>query len=57
MTIDLLNKIYWEWINKNEINEFCSADELLWSDEIKTDEQREWLRRFIDIWNKVEEKQ
>ena len=56
MTIDLLNKIYESWINKNEIKEFCSADELLWSDEIKTDEQRDWLRRFIHIWNKVEEK-
>ena len=56
MTIDLLNKIYESWINKNEINEYCSADELLWSDEIKTDEQRDWLKRFIDIWNKVEEK-
>ena len=56
MTIDLLNKIYESWINKNEINEFCSEEVLLWSDESKTDEQREWLRRFIDIWDKVEEK-
>ena len=43
MTINLLSKIYESWINKNKINLFCSADELMISDEIKTDEQRSWL--------------
>jgi len=55
MTINLLNKIYDNWIEKNNINEFCSADELMYSDEIKTYEQREWLKRFIHVWNKCED--
>ena len=55
MTIDLLNKFMIRGLIKIKSMSFCSADELLWSDEIKTEEQRDWLRRFIDIWNKVEE--
>jgi len=55
MTINLLNKVYDSWIENNNINEFCSAEELMYSDEIKTDEQKEWLKRFIHIWNKCED--
>jgi len=55
MTINLLTKIYESWIDKNNIDEFLSADELLISGEIQNDEQRDWLKRFINIWNKCED--
>ena len=50
MTINLLIKLYDNWI------EFCSADELLFSDEIKHPYQSYWLKRFINVWNKCEDK-
>ena len=56
MTINLLIKLYDNWIEKNNIKEFCSADELLFSDEIKHQYQSYWLKRFINIWNKCEDK-
>lgn len=56
MTINLLIKLYDNWIEKNNITEFCSADELLFSDQIKYPYQSYWLKRFINIWNKCEDK-
>ena len=56
MTINLLIKLYDNWIEKNNITEFCSADELLFSDEIKHPYQSYWLKRFINVWNKCENK-
>ena len=56
MTINLLIKLYDNWIEKNNIKEFCSADELLFSDQIKYPYQSYWLKRFINVWNKCEDK-
>ena len=51
----MLNKIsiiYADWCNDNKLS-FVSADE---QDTTKlTNEQNEWLREFIDIWNNQED--
>ena len=39
-------------VNKWEI---LSADEMLWSEEVQMPYQSYWLRRFIEIWNRVED--
>ena len=56
MTIDLLNKIYISWCEKQNFEEHLSADDMLWSDEIINDYQSEWLKRFGKIWDKCEER-
>jgi len=55
MTIDLLNKIYIAWCEKQNFEEHLSADDMLRSDEIINDYQSEWLKRFGRIWDKCEE--
>jgi len=49
--INKLSSIYADWCNDNKLP-FVSADE---QDTTKlTNEQNEWLREFIDIWNNQE---
>lgn len=56
MTINLLNKIYIAWCDREKFDEILSADEMILSGQVKRPYQSYWLRRFIEIWNKVEEK-
>jgi hypothetical protein len=55
MTINLLNKIYIAWCKREQFDEILSADEMLWSEEVQMPYQSYWLRRFIEIWNRVED--
>ena len=56
MTINLLTKIYIEWCKKQKFDEFLSADEMLLSGQIKNSYQSYWLRRFFELWNKLEDR-
>ena len=55
MTINLLNKIYIAWCKKEKFDEILSADEMLLSGQVQMLYQSYWLRRFIEIWNRVED--
>ena len=58
MTINLLTKIYTNWTKKNKLPYGC-ADELHYEllDNYETNKhQIKWLKRFINLWEKVEHK-
>ena len=55
MTINLLNKIYIAWCEREQFDEILSADEMLLSGQVKSVYQSYWLRRFFKIWNRVED--
>ena len=49
--INKLTGIYTDWIDKNKL-ENASADEVLMGTPNLTDKQREWLEKFIKVWDK-----
>ena len=49
--INKLTDIYTNWIDKNRL-ENASADEVLMGTPNLTDKQREWLKEFIEVWDK-----
>ena len=49
--INKLTDIYTDWIDKNRL-ENASADEVLMGTPDLTDKQREWLKEFIEVWEK-----
>ena len=49
--INKLTDIYTDWIDKNRL-ENASADEVLMGTPDLTDRQREWLKEFIEVWDK-----
>ena len=49
--INKLTGIYTDWIDKNKL-ENASADEVLMGTSDLTDKQREWLKEFIEVWEK-----
>ena len=49
--INKLTDIYTDWIDKNRL-ENASADEVLMGTPNLTDKQREWLKEFIEVWDK-----
>jgi hypothetical protein len=55
MTINLLNKLYIAWCKREQFDEILSADEMIWSEEVQMPYQCYWLRRFSEIWNRVED--
>ena len=55
MTINLLNKLYIAWCKREQFDEILSADEMLLSGQVQMPYQCYWLRRFIEIWNRVED--
>ena len=57
MTIDLLVKIYNKWGEDNDIKNLGSADEMLYWDSNLSEDQEEWLEKFIKVWNKLENKE
>ena len=57
--IDTLVKIYNKWGDRpenNNLQPLGSADEMLMN-ETATMSQCEWLERFIDVWNKTQERE
>ena len=48
---DILNNFY----EKNDLEYIC-ASESIDSGNYNNDEQLEWLERYSDLWNKVEER-
>ena len=49
--INKLTGIYTDWIDKNKL-ENASADEVLMGTPNLTDKQKEWLKEFIEVWDK-----
>ena len=48
-----LSEIYIKWIDKNKLEQF-SADEVLLGTPDLTIIQTNWLKRFIEIWDRTE---
>ncbi len=48
-----LSEIYIKWIDKNKLEKF-SADEVLLGTPDLTITQSNWLKRFIEIWDRTE---
>ena len=53
--INKLCDIYNRWGDKNNLQPLGSADEELLGRENLTKEQREWLEKFVKMWNNQEE--
>tara|TARA_R110002167_G_scaffold332150_1_gene538991 strand:- start:198 stop:410 length:213 start_codon:yes stop_codon:yes gene_type:complete len=54
MTIDILVKIYKKWGENNDIENIGSADEeLMWNSNLDK-KQSEWLEKFIEIWDRMQ---
>ena len=49
--INKLTDIYTDWIDKNRL-ENASADEVLMGTPNLTEKQKEWLKEFIEVWDK-----
>ena len=49
--INKLIDIYNDWIDKNKL-EHISADEVLAGTPNLTEKQKEWLKEFIEVWDK-----
>jgi hypothetical protein len=49
--INKLTDIYTDWIDKNKL-ESASADEVLAGTPNLTEKQKEWLKEFIEVWDK-----
>ena len=53
--INKLIDVYNKWGDKNILQPLGSADEELLGRKNLTKEQREWLEKFIEVWNNQEE--
>ena len=49
--IGKLTDVYNKWGDKNNLQPLGSADEELLSRKNLTKEQKEWLEKFIEMWN------
>ena len=49
-----LVEIYNRWLDNNDIKDRGSADEVLFAYEPLSEGQRDWLKRFIDIWDEAQ---
>ena len=49
--IDKLTDVYNKWGDKNNLQPLGSADEELLGRKNLTKEQREWLEKFIEMWD------
>ena len=52
-TINKLSDIYVKWIDKNKLAKM-SADEVLIENPNLTVKQSNWLKKFIEIWDRTE---
>ena len=53
--INKLTDVYNKWGDDNNLQPLGSADEELLGRKNLTKEQREWLEKFIEVWNNQEE--
>jgi len=53
MTINILTKIYNDWLDNQKIDDKGSATALLFGYPLN-DYQQRWIKKFIQIWNKIE---
>jgi hypothetical protein len=56
ISIDTLVDIYNRWGDKENLQPLSSADEEMRKDNI-TNEQRDWLIKFIRLWDLTEQKE
>jgi hypothetical protein len=56
ISIDKLVDIYNKWGDKENLQPLSSADEEIRKDNI-TNEQRDWLIKFIRLWDLTEQKE
>jgi hypothetical protein len=56
ISIDKLVDIYNKWGDKENLQPLSSADEEMLKDNI-TNEQRDWLIKFIRLWDLTEQKE
>jgi hypothetical protein len=56
ISIDTLVNIYNKWGDKENLQPLSSADEEIRKDNI-TNEQRDWLIKFIRLWDLTEQKE
>ena len=54
MTIDILVKIYKKWGEDNDIKDLGSADEMLFWGNNLSEDQEQWLEKFIKVWDRIE---
>ena len=53
--LNQLSKIYNNWLDEQKITDRASADELYFGHPNLTDEQKNWLRLFIETWEQGED--
>ena len=56
ISLDTLSTIYNRWGDREELHPLASADAELWRNDL-TEDQVDWLQRFILLWNKTERKE
>ena len=47
--IEWLQEIYTDWCEKNNLS-LQSADEMIFREEYATEDQRQWLMKFVELW-------
>ena len=55
ISLNTLSTIYNRWGDREELHPLASADAELWRNDL-TEDQVDWLQRFILLWNKTEKK-
>ena len=55
VSIDRLVKIYNNFGDRENLSPLCSADEMLFDDNL-TNKQRNWIERFIVVWDYAQER-
>ena len=55
VSIDTLVKIYNNFGDRENLSPLCSADEMLFDDNL-TIKQRTWIERFIVLWDYTQER-
>jgi len=56
ISLNTLSTIYNRWGDKEELHPLTSADSELWRNDL-TEDQVDWLQRFILLWNKTKKKE
>lgn len=56
ISLNTLSTIYNRWGDREELHPLTSADSELWRNDL-TEDQVDWLQRFILLWNKTKKKE
>lgn len=51
-----LTELYQDWLLNNDIFTSYSAEELLFENKTLTEQQKEFLQSFINIWSTIDNK-